>query len=358
MRFAAIPIIPMPRRRSIVSRLVFVAVLGAAVAAGGSAAAQEQSAGAALGDEEEAMLLEGIELRRAGKDEEALEVFLALLRRSPESVRARVHLATAYQALGRWLAAELHLDQALANEGHPFIERHRELLEEASRVVKGHIGRVEVAGNHPGATVRIDGRVVGTLPLQAPARVLAGRYQLEVTASGHYPVSRRISVQGNQLVRETVELSPIASGELLAGASATPADSPTAQRLAPAWVPWTLGGAAVAAGGLSVFGVVRREQHADKWNSADCISTTQTRAELCASERSDGRQMERLAIAGGVGAAVLATGALVSALWRAEPVTAAERVGAAERAKAPEPERLAVEGCTLMGVGLACFGAF
>lgn len=55
----------------------------------------------------------GMELRRAGRDEEALDVFREALARAPASNRIRVHLAASHQALGQWVEAERFLREAM-----------------------------------------------------------------------------------------------------------------------------------------------------------------------------------------------------------------------------------------------------
>ena len=47
----------------------------------------------------------------------------------------------------------------------------------------------------------LDGRLVGTLPLAAPLRVIAGTVNLEVRAEGHVPVQRRLVVDPGAALR-------------------------------------------------------------------------------------------------------------------------------------------------------------
>src|SRR5215216_8048811 len=60
----------------------------------------------------EAAIQDGIALRRAGNDEDALTRFLELERRSPSSVRVLLHVTAAAQATGRWLLAHAYLRKA------------------------------------------------------------------------------------------------------------------------------------------------------------------------------------------------------------------------------------------------------
>ena len=139
------------------------------------ALAQTDAAGAAL--------REGVELRARGQDEAALAAF----RRSWEIApgpRARAQMALAEQALGRWIQAEQHLQEALVAEADPWIRRHRAALRAALEVIGEHLGGLDVRGGVPGAEVRVEGRARGTLPLVLPLRVPVGTVVLEVRAPG------------------------------------------------------------------------------------------------------------------------------------------------------------------------------
>src|SRR4051812_36411583 len=72
--------------------------------------------GSAHGADPEALIREGLELRRAGHDQEALSLFQRAVqaRRTP---RALAQLGLCQQALGLWPGAERHLEEALAGEG-------------------------------------------------------------------------------------------------------------------------------------------------------------------------------------------------------------------------------------------------
>jgi len=64
-----------------------------------------------------AQISRGVALRRQGRDASALEVFQSAWR-SSRAPRALAQVALAEQALGRWVAAEAHLVEALAAAGY------------------------------------------------------------------------------------------------------------------------------------------------------------------------------------------------------------------------------------------------
>lgn len=162
---------------------------------------------AAAGDEADRLTREGIELRRAGKDEKALELFQRAesLESSP---RVRAQIGMAEQALGRWVAADRDLAAALRFTEDPWIRKNRVILERATQLVADHLGTVTILGTPAGASVLVNGQRAGTLPMADPYVVAAGDAVITVEAPGHASLRRTITVAGRGVVRETIELPP------------------------------------------------------------------------------------------------------------------------------------------------------
>lgn len=158
--------------------------------------------------EVEALLRRGNELRRADREAEALQTFREAHARS-RAPRTLAQLALAEYANRLWLEAEVHLEEALQSPSDPWIAQRLGTLFEARREIARHVGQLLVGGNVDGAEVRLDGRVVATLPMSAPIRVATGTVALEVRAAGHAPVSRRLELRPRQVHREEVRLTPI-----------------------------------------------------------------------------------------------------------------------------------------------------
>ena len=95
------------------ARVIGSLAFACAIAAGsGAARAQSPAEDVATDGADgavDSLVESGIELRRHGRDEEALGVFERALERAPDSTRIKVHLAATYQALGRWVEAERYL---------------------------------------------------------------------------------------------------------------------------------------------------------------------------------------------------------------------------------------------------------
>jgi TPR repeat/PEGA domain len=292
---------------------------------------------------------EGIELRAQGKDNEALRAFQKAAEIDPDSVRVQIHLATVYQALGNWLSADEYLSMALARQNHPYVNRHRQTLEDAKRVIDSNIGRLEVEGDPAGAEVRLNGRLVGTLPLAAPIRSTIGSYLLEVRREGHYAVQRPIVITGGGLVRESIHLEPLPVDEGWRGRGAGVAGPGGPDGVGDStgrpWLTWMLAGAAGLAGATSVGALVLREVHAGRWNdNSRCLEADRTRAEVCGDERDQANAAETVAVVGGVLAGVLATGAALNAFGVFE--SDAPRAAAGLR------------GCSVGFAGASCIGTF
>jgi hypothetical protein len=287
----------------------------------------------------------GIDLRRSGRDAEALAVFEDALARAPTSTRLSVHLAATHQALGQWVEAERYLSLALRQVGDPYIRRHRAALESAYAFVDGRLGSLDVVGHPEGAELLLSGRSIGQLPLAAPVRVPIGSYLLEVRKEGYYSVSRPIAMGGGTLLRESVALGQRQGGTpAWTGSSAPGSRAVDGADGSPRWLTWTLAGAGVGAAAVSVVAFGIRERHASRWNGSECLQPGLTRGQTCAEELEGGRSAERWAIGAGILSGVLIGGAAVSFLL--------------ERRPPREDFGIALDGCRADGAGARCFGSF
>lgn len=156
------------------------------------------TAGGAGADEDaEDLIRQGVALRRDGRDAEARDLLSRAYQASP-TPRGAAQLGLVDQALGRWVEAERYLQIALAADD-PWVSENRRPLEAARVFVAEHLAELEVIGP-PGAEARVDGTLLGTLPMP-PARVVAGRLGLEVSAPGSIAVLRTVVVAPGQRAR-------------------------------------------------------------------------------------------------------------------------------------------------------------
>src|SRR5688572_4554685 len=223
---------------------------------------------------------QGIELRRAGQDSQALALFQDALAKAPDSTRVKVHLASTHQALGHWLEAERYLREVLESPEDAYVRRHRETLERALDFVDRRIGSLDVVGSPEGAELLLSGRHIGTLPLAQPARVPIGSYTLEVRKPGYHSLMRPVSIGGRSLLRESVELGQREAEPLAwrGGADAASGDGiEDRSGGSPRWLSWTLLGASAGAAAVSGVAFAVRERHADRWNSEECLTPGSSR---------------------------------------------------------------------------------
>lgn len=158
----------------------------------------------------EALLRQGIALRAEGRDVDALGPF-RLAYTAARSPVAAGQLGLAEQAVGRWVEAARHVHEALQTADDAWVTRNRAALEQAYAIIRQHVGALEILGAAPGTEVRVDGDLVGVVPLNGPLELRSGEVLLELRAPGYYPSSRRLMIAPASLTREFVELHPLAA---------------------------------------------------------------------------------------------------------------------------------------------------
>ena len=180
---------------------VSLLVLGAASGVAGGARAGDAA-------EAEALIRQGLELRQQGRDAPALPLFQKAydLAATP---RTAGQLGCGEMALGYWLDAEQHLNEALAAPDDSWVAKNTGVLKSALARVQSNLADVAIAGGPAGAKVLVNRRVVGTLPLGHPVRVAKGKVDVEVTAAGYASETRTLQVGGGEHARITANLAPI-----------------------------------------------------------------------------------------------------------------------------------------------------
>jgi hypothetical protein len=201
----------------------------------------------------EALMRQGVELRRSGQKVEALDLFRKAQAIAP-SAQALAQIGSVEFALRRWVDAETHLEQSLATRGSPWIEnpKNRDMLERTLADARRQIGQLDLRGTS-GAQVSVDGQPVRALPLSAPVHVAAGRVRVTATAPGHAPFDKTIEVAGGQQSIIAVDLVPLpAVPATPAPAVVSAVPSTGEQSRGQAWRKWTGGSLFVV--GLAAVG--------------------------------------------------------------------------------------------------------
>ena len=311
----------------------------------------------------EALIQRGIQLRKNNADEQALAVFLEAEKQDPSSVRVLLHVVTAAQAAGKWLLADSYMRKVSALQEDPYYQRHADAIEVVRRSIAARVGTFQVQGGPEGATVRLDGQLVGTLPMTVPASIEAGAYQMEVHKPGFYRLRRSITINGGVLTREPVELnravargdvSPDAAG---AGAGSGGVGAEPAERTwwnSPA-VGWTLIGLGAASGAGSAIAFITRENKVDSWNDASCVSSDTpdvTRGEQCGSLKSEAETAQT------IGVVTAIVGVAFTGLGIAHLLTAGSPPATADSGSTASSQGLRLTSCDAGLLSIACHGSF
>jgi hypothetical protein len=306
---------------------------------------------------DEALTKEGVDLRRAGRDAEALAVFERALA-VDGSPRTRAQVALAEQALGLWVEAERDLSTALAaGDGDGWFQQHQGTLRAALGAIRSRLATLDVEANVAGAELWIDGARAGILPLRSSLRVVAGAMTVEVRAPGFETQTRELQVAPETQAREVVDLGKMPDLQPVPDSSVPPAAPPAEpSRAQPAgvagpaaeagsgmrtgaWV--SLGGAVALLAGAGAAVLVRNTNAAAYNDDSHCFHGGLTRDQRCGGYRDAASTAQTMAVIEFEAAA--ATVGVAVVLFSLAPRRPAPRVGAIE--------------CSV-GMGVACGGSF
>lgn len=216
------------------------------------------------GPNADALIQQGLDLRRDGKSNEALDLFQRAHALAP-SPRTFGQMGLVETSLKRWVDADMHLSISLTNPDDPWVVKNRAFLEQALATSKQHIGDLVVSGPS-GIEVFLRGKSVGTLPSVPPMHLVEGTASISATAAGFKPFDQTVVIRPGTRTAMAIALKPIVM-EPVATVVTTPpaaAASLSAAAQAPAsvasrrsnWHTWT-GASTVAAGaGLLTWGIV------------------------------------------------------------------------------------------------------
>jgi hypothetical protein len=261
--------------------------------------------------ETDALLHEGIELRRARQDAEALAVFERALA-IDGSPRTRAQVALAEQALGLWVEAERDLDAALADGRGAWFEQHDAALRLARDTVRTHLASLVFTSNVSGAEVRVNGILAGVTPLASPLHVVAGSAVIDVRAPHFAPRTVTLQLDPGSSASEAIDMEPLAGSDGAPSTANDPAPlvpraepgSPPPTSRASAWV--ALGGGIALLGTAAVAWTFRNSNAALYDDDSRCFYDGLTRDARCGNYRSAANAAQAVSI--------MALGAAVAAL--------------------------------------------
>jgi hypothetical protein len=205
--------------------------------------------------EADAMIARGLDLRREGKPDEALEMFQRAHALAP-SPRTFGQMGLVEGTLEHWTDAENHLNTALAATDDSWVKKNQALLQTALESVKAHIGQLVFSGT-PGAAVTVAGKAVGTLPTIPPVRVAAGTVLVTASAPNTRQFVERVDVQAGMQTAVTINLQPVEVKLVPAAAPPAP-QTPMVPELRShySWKTWTGGSLLTVGAALATWGIV------------------------------------------------------------------------------------------------------
>lgn len=143
------------------------------VARAQSAAPPAASAAPSANAAAEALIRDGVALRKQRREAEALAKFTQAYALAP-TAKAAAQMGLTERALGQWEPAERHLSLALGYDEDEWIRKNRDALDQSLRSVQRHLGWLSVEVDEPGTTLVQAGHEPEPLPLKEPLRVAAG----------------------------------------------------------------------------------------------------------------------------------------------------------------------------------------
>jgi hypothetical protein len=155
--------------------------------------------------EAKALFHQGTELLDTGNVEQALDRFL----RSHEIVpsgKSTASAAACLERLGRYDEALNLLERLDAEHLGDLSEADRAALLPVIQGLRGKVGQIDLTTNVGGASVQVDGRPRGRIPLPGPLRANAGRHKVRVERDGYEGVEVDVDVTGGGSAPLTVVL--------------------------------------------------------------------------------------------------------------------------------------------------------
>lgn len=269
--------------------------------------AQPPAAASDASSKADALIREGVQLRRQKRDAEALERFERAHRLTP-SPRALAQIGLAELAISRFDVAEAHLREAL-DRPDAWVLHNRATLERSLNAAGAHLGSLTVSSNVEDAELWLNGQRTGALPL-GPQRVLAGNVRVELRRGSGERAERALAVAAGaahhvhmdfvraqnrpRKARASAGVSAERAGEL----APAPAASSTTRTVA-----WILLATGAVFLGEAVVAHVLREKYAERYNDdSECLYGDLSRKERCGDALGKVKTAQTLAIAGYIGA--------------------------------------------------------
>jgi hypothetical protein len=160
--------------------------------------------------EADRLMHQGVDLRRQGKDLEALPFLQRAYAVFPSS-KSGAQLGFVEQSLGLSLEAERHVSGALSDESDSWVQKNRTTIAKALQQIRAGLGRLVIKAEPPGVTVSINGATVAPRDLQKPVYVKPGSTLVEARRDGFGPQSKTVTVLAGTTQNIELSLAPVSS---------------------------------------------------------------------------------------------------------------------------------------------------
>jgi len=178
--------------------------------------------------------------------------------------------------LGRYAKAKEALEDYLKAGGTSLTAERTQAVNKDLLTLAERTASLNIVTSETGADISLDGKVIGTSPLDAPLIVDAGEHNLVLHKPGFYDAAQSVTLAGHDQLDLKIELKPIPVATQVKTDTRTTPLTPTKVSRTPMYVAWGATGAlAVTAGVVGYFGI-------SKANDLDALRTQYgaTRTEL------------------------------------------------------------------------------
>ncbi len=214
----------------------------------------------------------GVGLFKKGQHAQALEKFQASYELRPHW-RLHLNIGLCFKELSMYTEAKAEFDEFLQKGAEKMDDASLEQVFTELEDLKNIIAVLGIDVLNPGATVKLDGKEVGTSPILGPIEVNPGSHVLEVVMKGHKPFKEEFLLSKGEEKNFTVTLEALPEEKTVTPVGPFPGEGQetkkTRGKAAPAF--WAMGGLTLAlAGGATAMGVltIKKKQELDDLDSS------------------------------------------------------------------------------------------
>jgi hypothetical protein len=158
-------------------------------------------------DDPEALIRQGVQLRRKGDEAKAHGYFQRAydLARTP---RSAAQLGLSDLAIKQWLPAEIHITEAL-DAPDPWVESIKASLMKSRASARAHLGKIEIEGVPPDAEIEATDRPRTKLPASGALYFAPGPVHVRIQAVGFEAFTQDTAVEAGGTTRLHVAMARI-----------------------------------------------------------------------------------------------------------------------------------------------------